>query len=430
MKILRGLKQQRWLMNNELESFGNIINNTAFYAKCEHDIFDDPLYYYIREISDKIISEVHNEAICLIDNSIEFDGLFFAFCKDKGYKTINIKCSAIELLSERDLDYYDPYTIYGVYLVEKDDLKFIKAVFQDKDRNDKKSIVCINKKDYPKFRCFRDNYYKWTKETIGMGVAVVGGDDYCIDGNKTFDELFFGENLEFKDSVKNYFDYFLSSETKYLERDLLWKSSILIEGLPGSGKTELINTIISCFDLSPIAINPYNFDESVLTAAISVAENIRKSVLILDDFDDLVAEEIINYDILEKLLENVKANNGMITIVSLKNINEINPIMFDKHFKIPNPQYKASIDLLFGNYFNDKDINKIRKLLKDSKMSYKYIKQIRDLLISKNIQTVNDSAIDLEKFTEIYNYLKSKNDTILGKSIAAEKPKRGLLVKK
>jgi len=370
----------------------NLITNDKA-IKVGKNIIDDLKLEAIRELKT-------NKILSIIESTADIDGTLFSFCEENGYTIKNIDFFSVVSLSSQDVNYYDPYMVCGCFLIEKDDFKFIKyANFNNSVDFDKViSMVIVPEEKYSDYLKFKTGFQYWVKKNKGVVVSVIGGDDYIVDCNKDVDDLFFGEHESLKSDVlkSDVFGFigdFLNNESFYVENNLPWKSSIFIEGEPGSGKTELINTIISNFDVSPITINKYNCDDSILEAIFNIVTTTRKSIIIVEDIDELIEQNLVSLDSLLGFLDkNIYGSGSILLITSKTSVELINEISFrfDKFIELQLPEYKGSIDKLFGDFVSEKALSNFKDSLKDNEINYNYINKIKELFYKTNMNTIKD----------------------------------------
>lgn len=82
---------------------------------------------------------------------------------------------------------------------------------------------------------------------------------------------------------------FLSAEEWYKDRGIPYRRCYLFHGIPGSGKTSLINGLASEFNFSVRIINPSECSDREFAKAISNVDD--KSVIILEDIDCALGSE-------------------------------------------------------------------------------------------------------------------------------------------
>ena len=83
-----------------------------------------------------------------------------------------------------------------------------------------------------------NQYYE---EYTGCDEDILQFDEYIFKSNKTFENLFFNEKLNFMNNLK----FFIDNQDWYIKRGIPYKLGILLYGPPGTGKTSLIKAILN-----------------------------------------------------------------------------------------------------------------------------------------------------------------------------------------
>jgi len=387
-------------MAREKESLTNILNSDFFdFNKCdaeEKSIMKDLKL----EAKEKFGTD---DVIAIIDSSIEVDGSFMLFCEENGYKVENLQIFSLINLNERGLESYDPYIACGYFSIKKGDFEVFKLSKSPNGFDDMTNIwsfVILPSKDYDKYIELKTSYYEWQKQRNGIVVSVVGGEDFVIGGDNKVDDLFFGEHKTLKEDLFGGIKFFMDNEEFYNDNNLPWMYSIFVEGGADSGKTELVNTIVSNYDIAPVTINKYNCDDSVIELVFGMAKSVKKSCIILENIDDLITQELVTVGTIANLMDKCSYNNGILLVVtSRKTIPDMNKISFrfDKFITLPSPSYKESINNLFGDLIGKRSLSTLRKSIESSKFTYGAMKQMKDIYIKLNINEFKDNPEKLKK---------------------------------
>ena len=319
-----------------------------------------------------------------IHNKIVMDGSFLQYSEDKD---ITIKALYRESVASWRSDYdNESFLMQGVFLIEKDDLKFVHCALFHKGNQFEDEVSFFNvvmDKDYNKYIAFRNAYDKWTEERDrdNLEINVIGGESIPYDRNNSWDELFLPEDI--KSNIKNCVDGFLASKEIYSRKNIIWKRGMLFIGPPGCGKTSCIKTIISNYNLKPVTVNSSSStNDEIVSEAFSYAQAQGPSLLYFEDLDTLLRTSVTLSHFLN-LMDGVNSKSGILVIATAYNPELLGeavfdrPSRFDRKIEFPLPDKKMILSYLkkwFGE--NDKLINSIVKKINGKKFSYAYIKEI------------------------------------------------------
>ena len=178
-----------------------------------------------------------------------------------------------------------------------------------------------------------DKIIKDSTNRIEMGIYSIDKEGYKTDDKNTtslsvlynkFDErdaksLFYSHNEI--DIIMNHIDRFLDNESFYKEKQILYKTGILLYGKPGTGKSTIVKVLASKYCRSIAAINVSNIgqiDLDTVTKSINIDE-FNKFIILLEDIDTLFLnrnnttkeENAVINKLLQFLDSNTSPNNAI-----------------------------------------------------------------------------------------------------------------------
>ena len=205
---------------------------------------------------------------------------------------------------------------------------------------------------------------------------------------RSSDTLFMDINIDelFKE-IQDFFD----EEQEYIQHGIPFKKNFLFHGIPGTGKTSLIYTIASHFDLDICFLNITNdLDDNTFTRAITnLPEN---SILVLEDIDALFVERdsktTVSFSTLLNVLDGMLKKNKLLTFLTTNFKDKLDSALkrsgridYELEFTYAT---KNQIQQMYNHFFK-----------KDYDSFYKFVKKLKF------------TTSDLHKF--LFKYRKSTN---------------------
>lgn len=232
---------------------------------------------------------------------------------------------------------------------------------------------------------------------------------------RSMDTIYLDKNK--KDELINDITNFLNNKDEYIKLGIPWKRNYLLYGHPGTGKSSLIFSIASQFNMSIYIINlGPSVDDSVFMSSIS---NIPKNtILLLEDIDALFIDRkhndsnksMVSFSGILNVLDGIARKCGLITFMTtnyidrldsaLKRANRVDMIIkFDK-------ATKDQVRQMFNNFFEgrndfDRFYNNIKHYDFTLSQLQKFFMRIRFGKYETDKELYNTSI-----FTEIINETK------------------------
>lgn len=216
---------------------------------------------------------------------------------------------------------------------------------------------------------------------------------------RSMDTLFFSNNE--KETICKYIDSFLSLESFYRDKQLLYKTGILLYGEPGTGKSSLVKAMATKYNRSIVNINVNNLeyiDLVSLTKSIN-ADNLKYFVL-LEDIDTLFlnrkggeSDDKESRKVINKLLQFLDSNtspNNVIFVATTNHIDRLDDALLrDGRFdlKVNIAPLEVNEVVKFGQSFNltsDQINDVVHQLRKDTPERTTFNQsKVQNYLISK-----------------------------------------------
>ena len=350
---------------------------------------------------------VDNNYILVVNNDISVNSFFINYANNNNIEIRSIINQSV--ITWKNDENVDEVVCQGIFEIILPNFFFYHAcVFQKGSSFEDELVffVLVHKDDYEKYLAFRDTYNKWQKECDRNSneIHIVSGENKKYDLNAKWEDLFLEE--EVKQQLKFSIESFLENKDFYDEKSIPWKKGIILHGPPGCGKTSIIRTIISNYNVKPVTLG-IDTSSEVLQEAFMYAEENSPSLLFIEDLDSLI-DRTIELSIFLNLMDGVTAKNGMLIICTANDLKALKPSItsrpsrFDRKFHIPLPNLEMSLSYLkkwFKNDISDEKLKKVSSLAVKNKLSYAYLKEIYISsafnMISKNSQKITDEDIDL-----------------------------------
>ena len=192
---------------------------------------------------------------------------------------------------------------------------------------------------------------------------------------RSLNTLYFSDRE--KEDICALIDRFEGNSSFYKDRQLLYKTGILLHGQPGTGKSSLIKALGSTYGRSLVSINVNNIkyiNLNSLTQSINV-DDVRKYIIMLEDIDTLYlnrdeSEEADKMTI-NKLLQFLDSNtspNNVIFIATTNHIERLDQALlregrFDLKVEV-NPLLAKDANAFIKSFgLNEKEADEIKEAM-------------------------------------------------------------------
>ena len=137
---------------------------------------------------------------------------------------------------------------------------------------------------------------------------------------------FYKRNLEtvvirkdIKKEIVDDIDKFLNNKSVYISRGVPWRRGYLFYGLPGTGKSSLINAIASKYDMSVFIVNLTDLTDASIIEAFS--NTYQNSLIVIEDIDTFLNNREtkntkVTYSGLLNAIDGVASVSGRILVVT------------------------------------------------------------------------------------------------------------------
>jgi len=219
---------------------------------------------------------------------------------------------------------------------------------------------------------------------------------------------------ELKTRVISHIDNFIASKDRYIKFGRPYKTSFLLTGVPGAGKSSFVKAIAHKYKRSifVLSFTKNMTDENLIDL---VSEMKDDSILLIEDVDsffvDRQAQQInISFSALLNCMDGVLGKgNGLITFITANNPDRMDPALIrpgrvDSIVKFDYPrkrEIKAAFDDLIGG--TDNEFNEFYDSLKNVKISMSGIIDYLFRNTTTYMENINELLEQTQLFHEIVN---------------------------
>lgn len=182
--------------------------------------------------------------------------------------------------------------------------------------------------------------------------------------------LFYNKGI--KEEILTHIDSFIDNKSIYDERDLLYKTGILLYGEPGTGKTSLATALATYYGYDLVCVDMGSFDRldlNTLTSCINC--DTSKFIILLEDIDclynlDRNSDGIDKDDkkVINKMLQFLDSNNSprdVIFIATTNHVEKLDPAIlrdgrFDLKVEITQADRDTAIQMCKSFNISDEEV--------------------------------------------------------------------------
>jgi chaperone BCS1 len=216
--------------------------------------------------------------------------------------------------------------------------------------------------------------------------------------NTLFMDINFNELL---DSITTFFQ----DENDYLDHGIPFKMNFLFHGIPGAGKTSLIYTIASHFNLDICFLNvSKDLDDNTFTRAITTLPD--DSILVLEDLDSLFVERDsksnLSFSTVLNVLDGIIKKHKLLTFITTNHKDRLDSALkrsgrIDYELEFTYASRKQTEDM-FTHFFKDNQLKEFMKFTK--KLKYTTADLQKFLFKHRKSDNIMDH---IDEFSEIIN---------------------------